>query len=122
MEETEFLNEDASLPGEYWEVFAQRRNLDPEKRLLLAVLQNGLKNYRTLVFKGGRSFAEIEGWFFGTDTDYVFSFANICDGLGLSASRLRDSLRKSFSAANGRLLPRQALRISPAMSNLRFSG
>jgi hypothetical protein len=93
MENNDLFQEDASLPAQYWETFSRKRDLEPEKRLLLAVLDNAIRSYRTLVFTGGRRFAEVETWLFSEDSDDTFSFRNICDVLGLSATRIRQSLR-----------------------------
>jgi hypothetical protein len=93
METTDLFQEDASLPAQYWDTFARKRDYEPEKRLLLAVLDNAIRSYRTLVFIGGRRFAEVEGWLFSDDVDDTFSFRNICEVLGLSPSRIRISLK-----------------------------
>ena len=89
----DFFIEDASLPAQYWDTFAKCGDLAPEKRLLAAVLEDAVENYRTFVFKGGRRFVEEKEWIFSDDNKYAFSFGNICDILGLSASRIRQSLR-----------------------------
>jgi hypothetical protein len=83
--------EDASLPAQYWASWSSRA-LTPDKRLLLAVLQDALKRYRALVHKGGRPFAEVTAWFAADDIDFTFSFLSICDALRLSPSRIRRSL------------------------------
>jgi len=93
MENTDLFQEDASLPAQYWDTFSRKRELEPEKRLLLAVLDNAVRTYRTLIFTGGRRFAEVEGWIFSDDAEDTFSFRNICDVLGISPSRIRHSLR-----------------------------
>ncbi len=93
MPNRDLFSEDASLPGQYWERFANNRDLEPEKRLLAAVLDDAVKNYRKLLVCRGRLFNEEEAWLFSDDNTRTFSFRNICDVLGLSASRLRQSLR-----------------------------
>jgi hypothetical protein len=67
--------------------------LSRRKRLLLAVLDNAVRSYRTLVFTGGRRFVEVENWIFSDEMDDTFSYRNICDVLGMSATRIRQSLR-----------------------------
>lgn len=93
MDNTDLFQEDASLPAQYWETFARKRDLEPEKRLLLAVLDNAVRSYRSLIFTGGRRFIEVETWLFSDDADDTFSFRNICDVLCLSPTRIRQSLR-----------------------------
>ena len=93
MDTSDFFHSDVSLPEQYWETFAKGRDLDPEKRLMAAVLEDAVDSYRTFVFAGGRRFLEVEEWIFSDDSKQTFSFRNICDILGLSASRIRRSLR-----------------------------
>ena len=114
MENTDLFQEDASLPAQYWETFSRKRDLEPEKRLLLAVLDNAVRSYRTLIFNGGRRFNEVAGWLFSDDTEDTFSFRNICDVLGLSSSRIRQSLRTwQASEAQRPEAPSRARRHSP---------
>jgi hypothetical protein len=89
----ELWKEDASLPAQYWDMFASGGEVAPEKRLLIAVLEEAIKSYRALAFSGGRRFAEVEEWFACDDNRYTFSFASICEVLGLSATGIRKSLR-----------------------------
>jgi hypothetical protein len=93
MDTLDLFQEDASLPAQYWETFARKRDLEPEKRLLLAVLDEAIRCYRSQIFIGGRRFTEVENWLFSEDVDDTFSFRNICDVLNLSPSRIRQSLR-----------------------------
>jgi hypothetical protein len=70
-----------------------RRVLDPERRLMLAVLQEAVAGYVT---RGQRSvrdnLAELERWFASDDTGWPYSFANLCDALGLERSAVRRAL------------------------------
>jgi hypothetical protein len=93
MDTLDLFQEDASLPAQYWETFARKRDLEPEKRLLLAVLDEAIRCYRSQIFVGGRRFTEVQSWLFSEDIDDTFSFRNICDVLNLSPSRIRQSLR-----------------------------
>ncbi|HEX9443491.1 MAG TPA: hypothetical protein VGA73_05195 [Candidatus Binatia bacterium] len=95
METTDLFQEDASLPSQYWDTFAKKRDLEPEKRLLLAVLDNAVRAYRSCIFTGGRRFTEVEGWLFNDGSEDTFSFKNICDVLGLDPGRIRQSLKLS---------------------------
>ncbi|HEX2385240.1 MAG TPA: hypothetical protein VHL99_01685 [Candidatus Binatia bacterium] len=107
MENTDLFQEDASLPAQYWDTFARKRELEPEKRLLLAVLDNAVRSYRTLVFTGGRRFVEVENWIFSDEMDDTFSYRNICDVLGMSATRIRQSLRTWTNSAPRRPAEKQ---------------
>lgn len=116
METTDLFQEDASLPSQYWDTFARKRDLEPEKRLLLAVLDNAIRAYRSCIFTGGRRFNEVEGWLFNDVSEDTFSFRNICDVLGLSSGRIRESLRLSKGAK-----PRRAPAERPARAGSDFS-
>jgi len=72
---------------------ATRRVLGPERRLMLAVLREAVSGY---VGGAGRSTRgtprELEEWFASDDTCWPYSFANLCDGLGLDRSAVRRAL------------------------------
>jgi len=102
MTNTGFFKDDASLPAQYWETFGKRGDIEPEKRLFAAVLDDAVKSYRKLVVAGGRRFAEEEAWLFSDDKKATFSFCNVCEVLGLSPTRVRRSLR---APAPARVLP-----------------
>jgi hypothetical protein len=102
MDTSDFFHSDVSLPQQYWERFAKGRDLDPEKRLLAAVLEDAVESYRAYVLAGGRMFLEAEAWIFSDDNKQTFSFRNICETLGLSPSRIRRSLRSIPLTAGAR--------------------
>jgi CBS domain-containing protein len=70
----------------------------PEKRLLLAVLAEAATALRYTAGArsraGRRRFAETAAWFASDATDSPFTFASICDILGLDAAYLRSGLRR----------------------------
>jgi len=73
----------------------------PERRLLLAVLEDGLMCWMRVIDEGpwaGKSrryrlCAEAEAWIFDDD-DGPFSFTMVCEHLELDAAYMRDSLRR----------------------------
>jgi hypothetical protein len=68
----------------------------PEKRLLLALLEgavNDFQNYATAsTGRGRRLFADVSAWFGSTSHERFLDFESICDGLGLDPSFLRRGL------------------------------
>jgi hypothetical protein len=78
--------------------FNDRRNqtLIPEKRLMLAVLEDALwcfqENLRARDGKRKQLFDNVVSWFFETNGDRVFDFRNICNSLGFDADYLRKGL------------------------------
>ena len=80
--------------------FADRRNMDlePEKRLMLAILEEAVycfqDNYSTQDGRRKRLFDSAQRWFFGVSDDWVFSFENICSVFGFSPGYVRKGLAK----------------------------
>ncbi len=70
----------------------------PEKRLLLAVLEEAVVTFQRYVSDGGRRgrrlFREAEEWVVSEDAGWPCSFRNICDTLGLDPAYLRQGLRR----------------------------
>jgi hypothetical protein len=70
--------------------------LHPEKRLMLAVLEDAVATYQRYAVstRGDESaeFAEVQEWFTAADPCWPFSFRNICETLGLEPDRLRHGL------------------------------
>lgn len=73
-----------------------RRPIEPERRLMLAVLQEAVVSYLACgarsVRENVREMREIEEWFASDDTRWPYSFGNLCDGLGLERSAVRRAL------------------------------
>ncbi len=67
---------------------------EPEKRLMLAVLEDALDVY--FRYRGHRRnrrlFRETEAWFFSDDTDWPFAYRNVCAVLGVDPVWLRRQL------------------------------
>jgi hypothetical protein len=70
----------------------------PEKRLMLAVLQDAvttlLKHAGTERCGPRRRMREAEQWIAARNSDWPFSFENICGVLNLDAAALREGLRR----------------------------
>jgi hypothetical protein len=70
--------------------------LQPERRLMLTVLKDALAAFRKHALAadahGRRAFRETEEWFASDDVGWPFSFANICEELGLDAEDMRAGL------------------------------
>lgn len=68
----------------------------PEERLMMAVLSDALlclQKYHLASDKQGRkNFTDAEQWVLDNGNQWPFSFANICDTLGISPGYLRGQL------------------------------
>jgi hypothetical protein len=82
-----------------------RRPLDlPERRLMLAVLEDALDIFRKHALTGRESVlsTEVDEWFASDDTSWPFAFVNVCDALGIDVGWLRARLaRRRRPDANG---------------------
>ena len=87
---------DTLLSAQYFDNLRRKTHLEPEKRLMLAILQDGIHCYRdNLNASGGkkkRDFDEASAWIVDADGDWVFSFESVCEALGLNPQYLRQGL------------------------------
>ena len=62
----------------FLETFRRKSYLEPEKKLMLAVLENGVECFQKYAFarnrKGRLLFQEVEYWVQDTNRDWLFSF------------------------------------------------
>lgn len=95
-EKLTFLFEpDTLLSHQYFATF-RRRQLEPEKRLMLAVLEDAVACFQRFVFPENRKqrnlFNEAEDWIRNENGDQVFSFESICTALKFSPAYVRKGL------------------------------
>jgi hypothetical protein len=77
------------------------RDMEPQKRLMLAVLQTVIddcQGSRSRQASGrpvdfdGKAYAAARAYLANTDREWPFTFENLCDALGLDAGSFRRSL------------------------------
>lgn len=82
--------------AQYFESLRKRAVLEPEQRLMLAILEEAVKcyqdNFLTRNRSGRRLFAEAESWIIEGGSDWIFSFDNVCDSLDLNPEYMRRGL------------------------------
>jgi hypothetical protein len=87
---------DPTVTDEYLDTFRPRESLEPEKRLILAVLEDAVSCFQKYLFardrKGRALFREIEEWIFEEENGWIFSFKNTCEALGLEPGYVRQGL------------------------------
>jgi hypothetical protein len=87
---------DTLLPAEYLETFRRKAHLEPERRLMLAVLEDAVACFQKYVLadngKGKAIFREAEEWFREENSEWLFSFENICEVSGIDPQYLRHGL------------------------------
>lgn len=88
---------DALLSAQYFETLRRKVHLEPEKRLVFAVLEDAVACFQTYVLsrddRGKALFREAEQWIMEESNDWIFSFENICDFLEIDPDYLRRGLR-----------------------------
>ncbi len=74
----------------------------PEKRLLLAVLEEAVLTFQRHAHDGGRRgqrlFHDADQWISSNDTTWPCSFRNVCESLGLDPAYIRNGLRQWANA------------------------
>jgi hypothetical protein len=75
-----------------FQAFQRWEPAQPEKRLMLAMLEDALRcreKYRDAEDRRGKKlFREAEEWLLA-DTDWIFSIGNVCEALGLNSAYIR---------------------------------
>jgi hypothetical protein len=88
---------DTLLASQYADRVRRRAEFDPERRLMVAVLELAVHDYTKFVAardrRGQALFTEVEAWIESRDSDWPFAFASICDALDLDAEYVRRGLR-----------------------------
>lgn len=87
---------DTLLPDQFLDTFRRKLHLEPEKKLMLAVLEDAVACFQKYAFtregKGKTLFEDAEAWVADQNGDWFFSFSNLCETLGLDPAYLREGL------------------------------
>jgi hypothetical protein len=124
---TSLFQPDTLLPEQYLDTYRRKLHLEPEKKLMLAILEDGIACFQKYLFardsKGKALFREAEAWVEEKGGEAVFSFDAVCESLGLDPNYLRRGLsvwkaRALAQYSQARLVrltptPKRAVRASP---------
>jgi hypothetical protein len=87
---------DSLLSTHYFETLRRKTILEPEKRLMLAILEDAINCFQDNLLaqnvRRRRLFEEAEEWIVEVDGDCVFSFENICEALGFNPAYVSQGL------------------------------
>ena len=88
---------DSLLSAHYFETLRRKTILEPEKRLMLAILEDAIHCFQdNLLAQNIRSRAAFprkrKKWIVEADGGRFFSFENICEALGLNPAYVRQGL------------------------------
>lgn len=90
------LGSDSVAAHQYFDTFRRSEHLESEQALLLAILDDAIhcfRKYRAAKDRLGRErFQEAEAWIMRQGNDWIFSFDNVCELLGLDPEYLRRGL------------------------------
>jgi hypothetical protein len=93
------LGADASVQQQYLDTVRRSEHLEPEKALLVALLEDAIHTYRKYRATRGRvgkkRFREAKEWIMGGGNDWIFSFNNVCELLGLNPDYVRRGVIES---------------------------
>ena len=90
------LQPDTLLPSQYFAALRRKGAHEPERRLVIAVLQDAVdcfqKHLTARDRKAHQLFLDAEEWVCSTDRSWPFSFENVCDLLQINSEYLRRGL------------------------------
>jgi hypothetical protein len=90
------MSDDTLVTEEFFAAYRRGEHLEPEKHLLMAILQDAIHDYRKYRRardpEGKAYFREAEQWITAGNDSWIFSFTNICEILGLDADYVRRGL------------------------------
>jgi hypothetical protein len=119
---------DVLLPSQHADRLRRRAEGDPERRLMIAVLEQGINDYVKLL--GARDpervarWREAEEWVEDRDASWLFSFENVCNVLDLEPEYVRRGLhdQKERAGTAERVAPTGRPTTAPALAPGRASG
>lgn len=114
---TSLFQPDTLLPGQYLDTFRRKLHLEPEKKLMLAILEDGIACFQKYLFardsKGKALFREAEAWVEEKGSEAVFSFDSVCEALGLDPDYLRRGLANWKARALAQRNQIKVVRLAP---------
>jgi hypothetical protein len=106
---------DILIDSQFQSTYRRRFHLDPERVLMLAVLQDAVvcfqENLVSTCKRRQVMHVEAEEWILNEDKSYLFSFENVCEALGYDAGYMREGLLRWKYAALARRNDRSGRRI-----------
>lgn len=93
---TSLFQPDVLAAAQYMEKWRYRRNHEPEKMLMCAVLEDAITCFQKFssssTARGLALFKEAERWLMHEQSDWLFSFEYICQALNLDPNYIRAGL------------------------------
>ncbi len=90
------LQPNTLLPSQHFAALRRRAEQEPERRLVVALLQDAVECFQKHLFARDRKkrqlFRDAEEWICSTDRTWPFSFENVCEVLQLDPDYVRQGL------------------------------
>lgn len=108
------LQPDTVLPSQYYAALRRRTAQEPERRLVIALLQDAVDCFQKHLWSRDRKarqlYVDAEAWICSADRSWPFSFDNVCDLLQIDPAYLRRGLlawreRQMAARPRGKILP-----------------
>jgi hypothetical protein len=111
---------DAVLAAQFYANFKVSPYTQPELRLMAAVLEDAISclsiDFRSATVRQRKQHEEARQWFAADDeSEWIFSFKNICEALGINPHYLRRGLIQSSSAEKKPAGQRAAKQVGPKL-------
>lgn len=114
---TSLFQPDTLLPDQYLDTFRRKLHLEPEKKLMLAILEDAIACYQKYLFardsKGKALFHEAEEWVEHAGGASVFAFDSVCETLGLNPDYLRRGIAEWKKAATTQQMQTKVYQLPP---------
>ena len=111
---TSLFEPDTLGSAQYMENLRKKTLFEPEKRLMLALLEDAVNCFQFYVTaQGGRGrklFNDADEWIMRTEDDWVFSFVNVCETLGFNPAYVRQGLRRCKQKKLANITPTECWR------------
>lgn len=128
LEATRLFEPDTLMPEQFYATLRRSQHSDPELRLMAAILEDAVsclsKDPRTWARHHRKSAQEAESWINTTgEEEWIFSFNNVCETLGLDPNYMRRGLHRWTTANQGVMaepLRLKKYRSGPRRKKLRF--
>jgi hypothetical protein len=113
---TSLFQPDTLLPDQYLDTFRRKLYLEPEKKLMLAILEDAIACFQKYALatdsKGKALFSEAEEWIQQGTAGGIFAFDSVCEVLGLNPNYLRQGLATWKKSAFAARSPAKVYRLS----------
>ena len=101
------LEPDTLVPAQYFDRVGSDAAFQPEKRLMLAVLEEAIATFQRHALSDNRRsqrlVEEVESWTSGSEASWPFSFENVCAALDLEPEYLRTGMSRWKNAEKHRM-------------------